>query len=476
MRLCQEDNPMTTIELRATVDRLLEFHGRFAGWFGRSEAREHSRAYVLGLLAPGRKSVEPLALRGVSEEPRDQGRVLAMQRFLTNSPWNGDEVQREIQAVFAEELAPSAHGEALGIVGVIDESSFPKHGQESVGVARQHCGRLGKVDNCQVGVYLIGVAPAGVALLEHRLHLNQPWIDDAQRRAKTHIPAEVEHQTKPEIAADLFRRVRDNGKVRFDWVTADDLYGRNGDLLASLESAGQRYVMETPSNTRFWITDPASFGQDFTQHRPTKRIERLAMRTAKRLFAELPAEAWQPICLRKGAAGPLVYEFARVRVWAVRDRKAGPPVWAICRRSPQQPAERTYWVSNANEKTPLETLAGVAGTRWRVEEFFEDAKGHLGMADYEARGWTSWHHHMTLVALAHLYVTLARKDLRKTVPELTLDMAVRLLASALPLPKLTEQDALEIVQYHLDRNRVAKNSHHKSWLARNHDLAKQVML
>jgi len=169
--------------------------------------------------------------------------------------------------------------------------------------------------------------------------------------------------------------------------------------------------------------------------------------------------------LREGAKGPLAFEFARLRVWSVRHRHLGPQLWLLIRRSLEPAPEVKYYVSNAAPDTPLRTMAEVTGVRQRVEEFFEDAKGELGMAHYEARSWTSWHHHMSLVALAHLYVTQTQRDLKRKVPELTLDMAMLLLRAALPHPHLALKDAARLVEYHLAHNRQAKQSHRKRWLA-----------
>jgi len=178
---------MDTIELRAAAARLLNLHGRFAPCFGRRECREHSFGYLRGLLlAGGRKSVEPMALLfgGPSEDRAniDQTIVLAWQRFLTVSPWKASDVQQEIQAVFNEEFAPTGREWPIGTVGVIDGSGFVKRGTESVGVQRQWCGRMGKKENCQVGVFLVGATPAGTALLDHHLYLPAPWTKDMARR------------------------------------------------------------------------------------------------------------------------------------------------------------------------------------------------------------------------------------------------------------------------------------------------------
>jgi SRSO17 transposase len=184
------------------------------------------------------------------------------------------------------------------------------------------------------------------------------------------------------------------------------------------------------------------------------------------LAAAIPAQAWHVIKLREGAKGPLTFEFARMRVWSVRHRHAGPPLWLLVRRSLERGPEVKYYLSNAEPEMVMESMALVTGVRWRVEEFFEDGKGRLGMAQYEARSWTSWHHHMSLVALAHLFVTQTRRDLNRKVPELTLDMAVQLIRSALARPQLSLDEAGRLIDYHLTRNDRAAKSHRKTWLAK----------
>jgi SRSO17 transposase len=444
--------------------------------FGRKESQEHSRIYLNGLLlGQGRKSVEPIALNfgHACGQPKDQSEVIALQRFLSQSPWQATDVQQEIQAVFRERLVPSTAQWAIGTVAVIDESSFVKRGKESVGVVRQHCGRLGKIENCQVGVFLVGVTPAGSALLDHQLHLTEEWVQDKERRKKAHVPEELSFWTKPQIALQLLERA----EVPFDWVTADDLYGRNGSFLNTLEERSQRYMVEIPGLIRVWIDDPANWlDAEAIGKRPSKRVEREAVRRADQVARSLPAAAWQPLRVREGANGPLVFEFACVRVWAMRHRKAGPPIWLVLQRSLGPNPQLHYYLSNAPIDTPLQVFAEVAGCRWRVEEFLEEGKSYLGMADYEARGWSSWHHHMSLVALAHLYVTLTRLHWRPGTPRLTLDMAVHLLQASLPRPQLTEADALALIEYHLRRNAVAQASHRKTWIAKHKNVSKKLLL
>jgi SRSO17 transposase len=403
---------MTPDDVRAAAEQLVEFHERFAPLFGKDQAQDHAYTYLKGLLAcPERKSIEPIALNV------GPGRVSGLQKFINIAPWQYDDVAAELQGLFADELVPSAADTLIGVVGVVDESAFAKKGTESVGVARQHNGRLGKEDNCQVGVFLVGVTPDGIALLDHQLYLHGSWYDGpdaANRRAKVHVPEGLTFRTKPQIAAELVRNVAVLGVVTLDWVTADEGYGQNGELLDELDGLGQRYLMEVPTTTTVWTVDPASCVPESSgRGQPPKRPTRESVCSVAELAAGLPAGAWKRLRVRQGAKGPLVFEFAAVRVWAVRHRKPGPPIWVLVRRSLEEAPEVKYYVSNGDEKTPLKVLALVACSRHRVEDFFEDAKGHLGMAQYETRSWVGWHHHMTLVALAHLFVTLARKRLKK---------------------------------------------------------------
>src|ERR1022692_4659967 len=213
---------MTTYELRATASALTSLHQRFAPFFGRKEAQAQSLVYLNGLLlSRERKSAESMAL--VFGKPNGDGigqnQVLNLQRFLSQSPWDSQDVQHEVQAGFAEEVGPSTADWSSGTAGVLDSSGFPKKGRESVGVQRQYCGRLGKKDNCQVGVFLVGVTPAGSALLDHQLYLPKVWAQDKKRRAKVHVPKKIRFQTEPTIAVAMLRseerRVGKEGRSRW---------------------------------------------------------------------------------------------------------------------------------------------------------------------------------------------------------------------------------------------------------------------
>lgn len=466
--------------LRAGAGKLQGFQGRFAPCFGRVETRQHAAKYVEGLLAAaGRKNVERMVLQeSAGSGTVDGAAVLSRQHFLTASPWESAEVQREIQAVFAETLTPTTRDWSLGTVLVIDESSFLKHGEHSVGVKEQYCGRLGMVANCQVGVFLVGVTPGGDCLLDHELYLPAEWVRDRARRRKARVPAEVRFRTKPQIAVELVQRLLQNKLVKPDWIVADEVYGRCGELLDALEARGLRYVVETNITKAFWTVDPATqmLPRQPGPGRPPKRARRDSVRLAKEIAAALPADRWQPIKLREGAKGPVVYEYARFRVWATRHKEAGPPTWLMFQREIDHPHALRCWVSNAEETVALETLAAVASQRLRIEQFFEEAKGEVGMTDYEARAWTSWHHHMSLVALAHLFITTLRLELRPSEPELTLRQSFDLLKAALNRPRLSLEEAEQLLEYHIQRNQTATQSHRKSWLQKHKRLRDELML
>src|SRR6476646_3657094 len=305
---------MTPDDVRAAAEQLVDFHERFALLFGKEQAQDHAYDYIKGLMTcPERKSIEPIALLV------GHGDVSGLQKFVGAAPWAYDDVMAEAQALFVDELVPSAAGSPIGTVGVIDESAFTKKGSHSAGVARQHNGRLGKEDNCQVGVFLIGVTPGGSALLDHRLFLPEAWCaatrEAKQRRRRAHIPEDITFRTEPQIAARLIRDVAALGQVGLDWVVGDSEYGRAGHLLDELEALGQRYVLEVPKSWVFWTADPAASIPEYSgRGRKPSAPTRNAARTVFEIANELPASAWKALQVREGTVGPLVFEFAAIRV------------------------------------------------------------------------------------------------------------------------------------------------------------------
>lgn len=304
---------MTTDDVRAAAEQRVDFHERFALLFGKEQAQDHAYDYLRGLMVcPERKSVEPIALLV------GHGDVSGLQKFVGAVSWAYDDVMAEAQALFADELDPSSVGTPVGVVGVIDESAFTKKGAHSAGVARQHNGRLGKEDNGQVGVFLVGVTPAGSALLDHQLFLPESWCtamrEAKDRRDRAHIPEGVTFRTKLRIAAELVRNVVVLGQVELDWVVADSEYGRAGHFLDERELLEQRYVLEVPVTTAVWTADPAGCIPEYSgRGRKPTNPARDTMRTVAAVANELPASAWKALQVREGAVGPLVFEFAAIR-------------------------------------------------------------------------------------------------------------------------------------------------------------------
>ena len=315
---------MTPEDVRAAAERLTQFHQRFAPLFGKDGAQDHAYIYVKGLMTcPERKSVEPIALLV------GDGRVSALQKFLNAAPWDHDDIQAEIQEVFTEELAPTATADAVGIVGVIDESGFAKKGDHSAGVDRQYNGRLGKEDNCQVGVYLVGVAPGGTALLDHQLYLPESWCEDdeagRERRAKAHIPETIAFQTKPEIAGAMVRRTEIAGLVRSGLDhgrrgvrSQRRLPRRAGDVGEAVcgRGPGQHHRLDGGSGR----LHPAVPGQGPGADQAEPGLGQVGQGGRRILGGARPGGdcVW--------AREPRVrcgYEFAAVRVWAVRHGEAG---------------------------------------------------------------------------------------------------------------------------------------------------------
>ena len=229
---------MTRDKVRAAARNVAAYFEIFRSVFGRRETQAHAQVYLKGLLScTRRKTCEAIAMRFAETEdgaPCAEKEVIAMQSFITQGKWPADQAMRKVQAAFAKELVPSCRKWSIGTVGVLDESGFEKSGTESVGVARQYCGRLGKVDNCQVGVYLVGVTPDGTCPLDQQLFLPETWIKDKSRRRNTQVPKEITYQSKPEIAAEMIRRTHQAGHVKLDWITGDALYGDSGPLRAAL--------------------------------------------------------------------------------------------------------------------------------------------------------------------------------------------------------------------------------------------------
>jgi SRSO17 transposase len=404
---------MTPKDLRQAWPLFEEFVQRFTPLLvddQRTESRiERAKAYLRGLLldAESTKTAEAIALK-VHGDP---SQVRMTQVFLGQSAWPDEPLREELVRWVDQEL-----GSPAGTL-ILDDSSIPKCGAKSVGVARQYCGATGKIDNCQVAVYLAYANAGGHTLLDERLYLPQEeWAADLTRRQQAGVPEGVVFRTKPELALELIRNV--GPKIGHGWVTFDEGYGKDPGFLSGLEEWGERYIGEVPKTCRGWlrrpvVEEPPGKGRGRPRSQPRVAPGQPAPQTAEAIAAALPSSAWKRLSFREGTKGTQVAHFAAVRFIVERDDLPGPELWLVIERSCDQAPYIKYYLSNARPDCPLLELAQAGHNRWPVEDCFLRGKQEVGLDDYEVRGWRGFHHHMTLVMLALWFLVLQRRRLEK---------------------------------------------------------------
>jgi SRSO17 transposase len=331
--------------------------------------------------------------------------VRALQAFISEGMWDDGRLVQQHWKEVERDL-----GADDGVL-MVDGSDFPKQGVHSVGVKRQYCGELGKRANCQAGVFVGYVSSQGYAMLDRRLYVPAEWLtDDAytERRRQCGLPDDLTFKTKSELAQEMLAAVVQSHALRCQWVVADEAFGGNPALLDGVAGLGLWYFTEVAHTTRVWAERPALHMPPWRGRGRRPQRARLVeggpqAHTVLGMASALPAEAWIRRTIKEGSQGPMVADFAALRVVAVRDALPGPDVWLVLRRHIETQELKTY-LCNAPIDTPLETHVRMSGMRWPIETCFEDGKQLLGMGDYEVRSWTGWHHHMTLVILAHFFV------------------------------------------------------------------------
>lgn len=374
------------IEADASVQRLLEgaepefdaLCERIEKRVFRREVRQRLRGYLKGLVAPlPRKNGWQLA-EALGETTPD-----GVQRLLNQAVWDAEAVRDDLRAYVVEHL-----GDEDGIL-VIDETGFLKKGTQSAGVKRQYSGTAGRIENCQIGVFLVYATKTGRTFLDRELYLPREWAEDTQRRNDAGIPEEVAFQTKPELARRMVLRALDAG-VLCAYVTGDEVYGADRRLRLDLEERKQGFVLAVTSHESLWCETDTGPSQV----------------RAKAIAEGLSEGDWQELSCGDGAKGPRLYNWARVPLYRQPDPQW--EHWLLLRRSIEKPDERAYYVVFAPHGTSLETLARVAGRRWAIEECFETAKGLVGLDQYEVRKWPAWYRYITLSMLAHAFLTVVQ--------------------------------------------------------------------
>ena len=369
---------------------------------GRSERRHWAGMYVKGLLLDGeRKSIEPMAQRLGNAD------VQALRQFVGQSPWEVEEVQRRLAQRMVETLSGPE-------VWIIDETSFPKAGDHSVGVSRQYCGTLGKVANCQVAVSLHWAGVESSCPISWRLYLPKEWINDPKRSREVKLPANVTHRTKTELALELLDQA-------LKWelpslpVTADAVYGDSFDFRAALRHRALSYVVAVEPRSVVWLQDPNAVPLPKPKRRGRPRrfppLESMPKsQNLQEVARSLPASAWQMLTWRAGTKRPQRSRFAKLKVWAAHS-------WPGGKHSPRAAeslliewphdadAPTDYWLAwSVEQPMGLRRLVHTAKARWRIEQDYRELKEELGLDHYEGRQWLGWHHHVTLVSMAFAFL------------------------------------------------------------------------
>lgn len=390
-------------EVQASADELIAFHHLFGSVFQRREQREWSALYLAGQLSNlERKTLETIVIAFCGADPNA---MRGLQQFISQGTWSAAELIRLLQERVADWL-----GDPDGVV-IVDGSGFPKQGQHSVGVARQYCGAVGKVTNCQEGVFAVYASRHGHAFLAERLYVHESWFSDELRPrwAECDLPEDLAFRTEPELALDILQTLVRRKVVPFRWVASDAHFGEIPAFLDAVAAMGKWYMSEVPCDTRVWEHTPTIEppGRGVLGRPRTKpRVSRHAPRPLElqELAAQMPKTAWSRHLIKEGSKGSLMADFAFRRVTTLRDGLPGPRVWAIFRRRRGKEPDLKFYLSNAPASCPHSEFIRLSGLRWPIETALEEGKGEVGMAQYETRSWISWHHHMAHAFLAHLFL------------------------------------------------------------------------
>jgi len=393
---------MNDDDLHALLPALEGFHARFGRFFRRSEGRAFGRKYLIGLALPiERKNAENIAEQ-VGAPPRK------LQEFLSDSPWDDEGCIGELQRFVGEQFG------APGGVLILDDTGFAKKGIHSAGVGRQYSGTLGRVDNCQIGVFMGYASPHGHTLVDRRLYLTEGWLADPAKRGspRAGVPETVRFRTKLELAGEMLATAAARGHLPYQWVTADAAYGDSHELRRLVASQGRWYCFEVRGTAEVWTADPGwgvpppSGAKGRPRTRARSRPDALPAQTADEIVRSLPVGDWIRHRVTEGEKGPREYEFVRLRVIEKIHRAPGPEGWLMARRpvGSDPGAEIKCYLSNAPATIALAEMAAVGCLRWTIEENFELAKGEVGLDHYEVTKYRGWYHHITmsLMALAFL--------------------------------------------------------------------------
>jgi len=409
---CKPSSRLTPREVEDLADELHAFHRLYARCFQRREQRFWSFFYLCGQFsALERKTIEPMVLALQGPKPNA---VRALDQFLGAGTWEMQTLVQRHQQLVAESL-----GSPDGTV-IVDGCGFPKQGISSAGVARQYCGAVGKVANCQEGVFMVYATPHGYTFLDCRLYVHESWFDAeyTERWQKCGLPEDLPFQTEPELALQMLQGLVQRECVPFRWVTCDEHFGQNPAFLDGIADLGKWYLAEVPADTRVWRRTPRVEPPGRSLRGPARRYPRVARNApraqeVRQFVSQLPASRWHRYRIKEGSQGSLRADLAFLRVTTVRNGLPGPRVWLVIRRSVARVPGFKFYLSNASCDVSRSELVQQCGMRWPVETTLEEAKGELGMDHYETRSWRGWHHQMMQSFMAHLFLMRMRLAFKK---------------------------------------------------------------
>ncbi len=392
-------------QLARVRGRLEAFAGEMFESMGRKDQRRWGEVYLRGLMLDGRrKSIEPMAAR------LEDGDEQCLQQFVNQSPWEWEPVRERLAARMVGEIEPAAW--------VIDDTGFPKFGRMSVGVARQYCGALGKVGNCQVGVSINAASDEASCPIDWRLFMPEEWDEDTQRRAKAHVPEDIRHRPKWQLVLDMLDELAGWG-LEPPVVCGDGAYGEITEFRLGLEEREILYVLDAKAKISA-LSESARPEQKVYEGKgrpPTPRYRGPFSNLRDLALSEGP-QAVREVCWREGTRGPMRSHFIalRVRPANTKLRRAAsaageelPVCWLLAEWLPGEREPRKYWLSNLPEDTPIQRLVHLAKLRWRIEHDYRELKDALGLDHFEGRTYRGWNHHVTLVSVAHAFLTLERQ-------------------------------------------------------------------
>jgi len=388
------------------IDQFIEefrgFHAQFADCFSREEPRKNFVQYMAGQMSQlERKSIEPIAMNV------ENAKVRAMQHFISNVVWDEGRIISRYHDMVVEDL-----GDTEGVL-IFDESGFVKKGGDSAGVARQYCGNVGKVENCQVGVFAAYGSRHGYCMLDNRLFIPEKWFggDYAERRRKCRFPDDLSFSTKPQLAVEMFEGIIRENVIPFRYVVADTVYGGSPEFISAVEKInGVVYMVSLPMDTLCWVQGPSVMEKTYRYKGEERKKRMVAEAEDKPITFEKLARGtndyfWYRRTVSEGTKGPITYEFLKKRVILSKNGMPDRNVWLIVRRPiGGDAATYSYFISNAGRSTRLKTFVWLSGIRWAIEQCFGEAKTDLGMDHYEVRKFPGWRHHMITCMLAHFFL------------------------------------------------------------------------